>query len=247
MSFLLNTAILNSYLKKMDTVYIICLAPLVIFIGIFLYLTVVRKNAFEERLVLFRPTHQLSQKREAYMQGAHKYCKYASIALLVLFSFLLLILIFVMFKEDFEEIGSVYMVIFNKIKKLILFVLLVLIPIVLAYYLATYVLKRNEKALRMFLEQMSDTDFETLLKVRDSLPSISKYSPPFVLCNKKLYIFLFYAIRKIDPTQITEINWENNKNSIFIRLKSPKRTMFTLSPTTFSYFLPIVEQYTKPK
>ena len=231
----------------MDTVYIICLAPLVIFIGIFLYLTVVRKNTFEERLVLFRPTHQLSQKREAYMQGAHKYCKYASIALLVLFSFLLLILIFVMFKEDFEEIGSVYMVIFNKIKKLILFVLLVLIPIVLAYYLATYVLKRNEKALRMFLEQMSDTDFETLLKVRDSLPSISKYSPPFVLCNKKLYIFLFYAIRKIDPTQIIEINWENNKNSIFIRLKSPKRTMFTLSPTTFSYFLPIVEQYTKSK
>ena len=152
-----------------------------------------------------------------------------------------------MFKEDFEEIGSVYMVIFNKIKKLILFVLLVLIPIVLAYYLATYVLKRNEKALRMFLEQMSDTDFETLLKVRDSLPSISKYSPPFVLCNKKLYIFLFYAIRKIDPTQIIEINWENNKNSIFIRLKSPKRTMFTLSPTTFSYFLPIVEQYTKSK
>ena len=152
-----------------------------------------------------------------------------------------------MFKEDFEEIGSVSMVIFNKIKKLILFVLLVLIPIVLAYYLATYVLKRNEKAQRMFLEQMSDTDFETLLKVRDSLPSISKYSPPFVLCNKKLYIFLFYAIRKIDPTQITEINWENNKNSIFIRLKSPKRTMFTLSHTTFSYFLQIVEQYTKPK
>ena len=231
----------------MDTVYIICLAPLVIFIGFFLYLTIIRKNAFEERLVLFRPTHQLSQKRKTYMQGAHKYRKYASIALLVLFSFLLLILIFVMFKEDFEEIGSVYMVIFNKIKKLILFILLALIPIVLAYYLATYVLKRNEKAQHMLVEQMSDTDFETLLKVKDSLPSISKYSPPFVLCNKKLYIFLFYAIRKIDPTQIIEINWENNKNSIFIRLKSPKRTMFTLSPTTFSYFLPIVEQYTKPK
>ena len=227
----------------MDIIYIICLAPLVIFIGIFLYLTIIRKNAFEERLVLFRPTHQLSQKRETYMQGAHKYRKYASIALLVLFSFLLLILIFVMFKEDFEEIGSVYMVIFNKIKKLILFVLLVLMPIVLAYYLATYVLKRNEKAQHMLVEQMSDTDFETLLKVRDSLPSISKYSPPFVLCNKKLYIFLFYAIREIDPTQIIEINWENNKNSIFIRLKSPKRTMFTLSPTTFSYLLQIVELY----
>ena len=229
----------------MDTVYIICLAPLVIFIGIFLYLTVVRKNAFEERLVLFRPTHQLSQKREAYMQGAHKYRKYASIALLVLFSFLLLILIFVMFKEDFEEIGSVYMVIFNKIKKLILFVLLVLIPIVLAYYLATYVLKRNEKAQHMLVEQMSDSDFDLLLKVKDSLFVLTRYNPPFVLCNKQLYFFIFYAIREIDPAKITDIDWGYSKNGLYVKIKSPKVTRITMSTGALPYLLQIIKKYNK--
>lgn len=137
-----------------------------------------------------------------------------------------------------------YSLFFNQMEWTTLTIYLI---VFLVYWLLSYVFKRNEKALRMLVEQMSDSDFETLLKVRDSLPSISKYSPPFVLCNHQLYLFLFYAIREIDPTQITEINCENNRNSIFVRLKSPKRTMFTLPNTTFSYFLQIVEQYTKLK
>jgi len=218
--------------------------PLFLFAVIFLYFTIVRKNTFEKRLTLFRPTQRLSQKRETYMQGVHKYSKYVNIILLVIFYLPLCIFMAMMLKEEYEKIGRLSIPISNDMK---MFLLIFFVPILLLHYLAIYVIKRNEKALRMLVEQMSDTDFETLLKVKDSLPSISKYSPPFVLCNKKLYIFLFYAIRKIDPTQITEINWENNKNSIFIRLKSPKRTMFTLSHTTFSYFLQIVEQYTKLK
>ena len=228
----------------MNKFYVICSVPLFLFAVIFLYFTIVRKNTFEKRLTLFRPTQRLSQKRETYMQGVHKYSKYVNIILLVIFYLPLCIFMAMMLKEEYEKIGRLSIPISNDMK---MFLLIFFVPILLLHYLAIYVIKRNEKALRMLVEQMSDTDFETLLKVKDSLPSISKYSPPFVLCNKKLYIFLFYAIRKIDPTQITEINWENNKNSIFIRLKSPKRTMFTLSPTTFSYFLPIVEQYTKPK
>ena len=228
----------------MDKFYVICSVPLFLFAVIFLYFTIVRKNTFEKRLTLFRPTQRLSQKRETYMQGVHKYSKYVNIILLVIFYLPLCIFMAMMLKEEYEKIGRLSIPISNDMK---MFLLIFFVPILLLHYLAIYVIKRNEKALRMLVEQMSDTDFETLLKVKDSLPSISKYSPPFVLCNKKLYIFLFYAIRKIDPTQITEINWENNKNSIFIRLKSPKRTMFTLSHTTFSYFLQIVEQYTKLK
>jgi len=228
----------------MNKFYVICSVPLFLFAVIFLYFTIVRKNTFEKRLTLFRPTQRLSQKRETYMQGVHKYSKYVNIILLVIFYLPLCIFMAMMLKEEYEKIGRLSIPISNDMK---MFLLIFFVPILLLHYLAIYVIKRNEKALRMLVEQMSDTDFETLLKVKDSLPSISKYSPPFVLCNKKLYIFLFYAIRKIDPTQITEINWENNKNSIFIRLKSPKRTMFTLSHTTFSYFLQIVEQYTKLK
>ena len=228
----------------MNKFYVICSVPLFLFAVIFLYFTIVRKNTFEKRLTLFRPTQRLSQKRETYMQGVHKYSKYVNIILLVIFYLPLCIFMAMMLKEEYDKIGRLSIPISNDMK---MFLLIFFVPILLLHYLAIYVIKRNEKALRMLVEQMSDTDFETLLKVKDSLPSISKYSPPFVLCNKKLYIFLFYAIRKIDPTQITEINWENNKNSIFIRLKSPKRTMFTLSHTTFSYFLQIVEQYTKLK
>ena len=228
----------------MDKFYVICSVPLFLFAVIFLYFTIVRKNAFEKRLTLFRPTQRLSQKRETYMQGVHKYSKYVNIILLVIFYLPLCIFMAMMLKEEYEKIGRLSIPISNDMK---MFLLIFFVPILLLHYLAIYVIKRNEKALRMLVEQMSDSDFETLLKVRDSLPSISKYSPPFVLCNHQLYLFLFYAIREIDPTQITEINCENNRNSIFVRLKSPKRTMFTLPNTTFSYFLQIVEQYTKLK
>jgi len=224
----------------MDKFYVICSVPLFLFAVIFLYFTIVRKNAFEKRLTLFRPTQRLSQKRETYMQGVHKYSKYLNIILLVIFYLPLCIFMAMMLKEEYEKIGRLSIPISNDMK---MFLLIFFVPILLLHYLAIYVIKRNEKALRMLVEQMSDSDFETLLKVRDSLPSISKYSPPFVLCNHQLYLFLFYAIREIDPTQITEINCENNRNSIFVRLKSPKRTMFTLPNTTFSYFLQIVELY----
>ena len=224
----------------MDKFYVICSVPLFLFAVIFLYFTIVRKNAFEKRLTLFRPTQRLSQKRETYMQGVHKYSKYLNIILLVIFYLPLCIFMAMMLKEEYEKIGRLSIPISNDMK---MFLLIFFVPILLLHYLAIYVIKRNEKALRMLVEQMSDSDVETLLKVRDSLPSISKYSPPFVLCNHQLYLFLFYAIREIDPTQITEINCENNRNSIFVRLKSPKRTMFTLPNTTFPYFLQIVEQY----
>ena len=137
-----------------------------------------------------------------------------------------------------------YSLFFNQMEWTTLTIYLI---VFLVYWLLSYVFKRNEKALRMLVEQMSDTDFELLLKIRDNFSFPYKYDPPFVLCNNHLYIFLFHTIKEIDPTQITEINCENNRNSIFVRLKSPKRTMFTLPNTTFSYFLQIVEQYTKLK
>ena len=95
----------------------------------------------------------------------------------------------------------------------------------------------------MLLEQMSDDDFDLLLKVKDSLPFISKYSPPFVLCNNQLYIFLFYAIREIDPAQITEINWSTGRGGIFVQFKVPKKITLGLSREGFYYFKAIIEKH----
>ena len=229
----------------MDSFYIICFAPLFLFTLVFLYFTVVRKNAFEERLALFSPTHKLSQKREAYRQQVRKYSKYAHIILLVILYLPLCVLIAILIKEEYEKTGILNILSIYDDTKMTL--LSVYVPILLLHYLLFYVIKRNEKAQHMLLEQMSDDDFELLLKVKDSLSFTSKYNPPFVLCNDKLYIFIFFAIKEIDPTQITDLDWSYRRNGIYVEFKAPEKIIFTLPKKVLPHFLQIIEKYTNQK
>ena len=229
----------------MDSFYIICFAPLFLFTLVFLYFTVVRKNAFEERLALFRPTHKLSQKREAYRQQVRKYSKYAHIILLVILYLPLCVLIAILIKEEYEKTGILNILSIYDDTKMTL--LSVYVPILLLHYLLFYVIKRNEKAQHMLLEQMSDDDFELLLKVKDSLSFTSKYNPPFVLCNDKLYIFIFFAIKEIDPTQITDLDWSYRRHGIYVEFKAPEKIIFTLPKKVLPHFLQIIEKYTNQK
>ena len=225
----------------MDSLYIICFAPLFLFTLVFLYFTVVRKNAFEERLALFSPTRHLSQKREAYRQQVRKYSKYAHIILLVILYLPLCVLIAILIKEVYEGIGIL------NILSIYDDDIFVYVPILLLNYLLFYVIKRNEKAQHMLLEQMSDADFELLLKVKDSLLFTTKYNPPFVLCNDKLYIFIFFVIKEIDPTQITDLDWSYRRNGIYVEFKAPKKIIFTLPKKVLPHFLQIIEKYTNQK
>ena len=226
----------------MDSFYIICFVLFFLPTLVFLYFTVVRKNAFEERLALFRPTHKLSQKREAYRQQVRKYSKYAKIILLVILYLPLCVLIAILLKEEYEKTGILNILsIYDDIKMILLSVYM---PVLLLHYLLFYVIKRNEKAQHMLLEQMSDADFELLLKVKDSLLFTTKYNPPFVLCNDKLYIFIFFAIKEIDPTQITDPDWSYRRNGIFIEFKAPEKIIFTLPKKILPHFLQIIQQYT---
>ena len=226
----------------MDSFYIICFAPLFLFTLVFLYFTVVRKNAFEERLALFSPTRHLSQKREAYRQQVRKYSKYENIILLVILYLPLCVFIAILLKEEYEKTGILNILSIYDDTKMTL--LSVYVTILLLHYLLFYVIKRNEKAQHMLLEQMSDDDFELLLKVKDSLSFTSKYNPPFVLCNDKLYIFIFFAIKEIDPTQITDLDWSYRRNGIFIEFKAPEKIIFTLPKKVLPHFLQIIQQYT---
>ena len=229
----------------MDSFYIICFALFFLPTIVFLYFTVVRKNAFEERLALFSPTRHLSQKREAYRQQIRKYSKYAHIILLVILYLPLCVFIAILLKEEYEETGTLNILSIYDDTKMTL--LSVYVPILLLHYLLFYVIKRNEKAQHMLLEQMSDDDFELLLKVKDSLSFTSKYSPPFVLCNHQLYVFSFFTIKEIDPAKVTEVNCSRGKDSIFVQLKAPQRITLGLPRGGFSYFLQIIEQYSKLK
>jgi len=224
----------------MDSLSFTYSLPLLLFELFFLYLAIVRKNAFEKRLALFNPTRQLSQERQAYMQKVYKYCKYFNSILLIIFYLPLCFFITLIIKERYEETGKLVITISNNM-------MMILLVLFLAHYLIIYLKKRKAKALRMFLEQMSDDDFELLLKVKDSLSFTSKYSPPFVLCNHQLYAFSFFTIKEIDPAKVTEVNWSYGKYSIFVLLKTPQRITLGLPRGGFSYFLQIIEQYSKPK
>ena len=229
----------------MDSFYIICFVLFFLPTLVFLYFTVVRKNAFEERLALFRPTHKLSQKREAYRQQVRKYSKNAKIILLVIFYLPLCVFIAILLKEEYEKTGILNILsIYDDIKMILLSVYM---PVLLLHYLLFYVIKRNEKAQHMLLEQMSDADFELLLKVKDSLLFTTKYNPPFVLCNDKLYIFIFFVIKEIDPTQITDLDWSYRRNGIYVEFKAPEKIIFTLPKKVLPYFLQIIEKYTNQK
>ena len=220
----------------MDIIYLLCFVSLVLLL-VFMYFIIVRKNEFEERLALYRPQHQLSQKREAYLKKVRKFRLWVTGIIIVIFLAPLFVYLVLMIQEGVEVL---YLLFPDEIIGETL--LSLLIPF-LVYYLLSYVFKRNEKALRMLVEQMSDSDFDLLLKVKDSLFVLTRYNPPFVLCNKQLYFFIFYAIREIDPAKITDIDWGYSKNGLYVKIKSPKVTRITMSRETLSYLLQIVEQY----
>ena len=157
----------------------------------------------------------------------------------------LCVFIAILLKEEYEKTGILNILSIYDDTKMTL--LSVYVPILLLHYLLFYVIKRNEKAQHMLLEQMSDDDFELLLRVKDSLSFTSKYSPPFVLCNHQLYVFSFFTIKEIDPAKVTEVNWSRGKDSIFVQLKAPQRITLGLPRGGFSYFLQIIEQYSKLK
>ena len=220
----------------MDIIYLLCFISLVLLL-VFMYFTMLRKNEFEERLALYRPQHQLSQKREAYLKKVRKFRLWVTGIIIVIFLAPLFLYLVLMIQEGVEVLHLLFP------DEIIGETLLSLLIPFLVYYLLSYVFKRNEKALRMLVEQMSDSDFDLLLKVKDSLFVLTRYNPPFVLCNKQLYFFIFYAIREIDPAKITDIDWGYSKNGLYVKIKSHKVTRITMSREALSYLLQIVEQY----
>ena len=214
--------------------------PLFLFLFALFYFAVMRKNEFEKHLTNFYPYRQLPQKREAYMQKVSKY-NHIMFALFLLPFF---ILVYVLFKENYQEISKANTSFSNEN---LMILLATLLPLFVCYYIIFYIQKRSKKAKHMLLEQMSDTDFERLLKLRDNLSFPYKYDPPFVLCNNHLYIFLFHTIKEIDPTQIISVKWYSNRHRLIVRIRDPKVTVLSISKSGLPIFLQIVEQYTKLK
>ena len=182
----------------MDIIYIIWFAPLFLFLFALFYFIVVRKNEFEKRLDIFYPYRQLSQKREAYMQKVSKY-NHIMFALFLLPFF---ILVYVLFKENYQEISKANTSFSNEN---LMILLATLLPLFVCYYIIFYIQKRSKKAKHMLLEQMSDEDFQCFNEIR-RINIFQNYTPPFVVCKGKLYLFKFLHIIEIPIATIRNIS-----------------------------------------
>ena len=123
----------------MDIIYMIWFVPLFLFLFALFYFVVMRKNDFEKRLAIFYPYRQLSQKREAYMQKVSKY----SYIIFALFLLPFFFLVYILFKENYQEISEANTSFSDENLMLILATLL---PLFVCYYIIFYMQKRSRKA-----------------------------------------------------------------------------------------------------
>ena len=97
--------------KIMDTLF---LFPFFIFLlvllilGVSMYFIIVRKNEFEEHLALYRPQHQLSQKREAYLKKVSKFRLWVTGIIIVIFLAPLFLYLVLMIQEGVEVLHLLF-------------------------------------------------------------------------------------------------------------------------------------------
>jgi hypothetical protein len=112
------------------------------------------------------------------------------------------------------------------------------------YYLLSAVVKRNAKAQHLLLEEMSDKDFEYLLKVQKNLSWPRKYFPFFILCKDKLYFLTFFTIREIDPKQVEKIRlWYSRGGNMTIMMKTPRWFITSMTERVYPYLGAVIKKY----
>jgi len=163
------------------------------------------KSNFEKRLAYHTP-RLLTPERQEYINGAERYIKKVSIIIGLFAGFPLMIMCAFLLPEAGASVIFLIIVIFIAIN-------------FLGIYLLYRFFKRNIKNQQALLEQMSDSDFQLLLRVNKEI-YLFKYFPPFVLCKDKLYLFTSLTVEEIDPTKIEKVTIAYVKGgNIVVRMK----------------------------
>jgi len=193
------------------------------------YFIVQYKSNFEKRLVYHTP-RLLSPERQEYIRGAERYIKKVSLFIGLFIGFPLII----MGASLLPEAGI----------PVIFLLIIVLIAInFLGIYLLYRILKRNIKNQQALLEQMSDSDFQLLLRVNKEI-YLFKYFPPFILCKDKLYLFVSLTVEEIDPTTIKEVSFLYARGGrVIVHIKSIKSIRITMYRNIYPLLVEIIEKY----
>ena len=204
--------------------------------GALLYFVAFRKNDFEQRVARYIPYHAISVERKRYLEKVEKYKRYICNGLAIFFALIFIIPLGYLIALDIVQ------------EKMLLqvatWVLSPLIFLFWGYYLLSCVVKRNAKAQHLLLEEMSDNDFEYLLKVQKNLSWLRKYFPFFILCKDKLYFLTFFTIREIDPKQVEKIRlWYSRGGNMTIMMKTPRWFITSITERVFPYLEAAIKKY----
>ena len=204
--------------------------------GALLYFVAFRKNDFEQRVARYIPYHAISDERKGYLEKVEKYKRYICNGLAIFFALIFIIPLGYLIALDIVQ------------EKMLLqvatWVLSPLIFLFWGYYLLSCVVKRNAKVQHLLLEEMSDNDFDYLLKVQKNLSWLRKYFPFFILCKDKLYFLTFFTIREIDPKQVEKIRlWYSKGGNMTIMIKAPKWFITTMTERVYPYLEAAIKKY----
>ena len=204
--------------------------------GALLYFVAFRKNDFEQRVARYIPYHAISVQRKQYLGKVEKYKRYICNGLAIFFALVFIIPLGYLIALDILK-GWMLM-------QVVSWALSPLIFLFWGYYLLSCVVKRNAKAQHLLLEEMSDNDFDYLLKVQKNLSWLRKFFPFFILCKDKLYFLTFFTIREIDPKQVEKIRlWYSKGGNMTIMIKAPKWFITTMSERVFPYLEVAIKKY----
>ena len=193
------------------------------------YFIVQYKSNFEKRLAYHTP-RLLTPERQEYINGAERYIKKVSIIIGLFAGFPLMIMCAFLLPEAGASVIFLIIVIFIAIN-------------FLGIYLLYRFFKRNIKNQQALLEQMSDSDFQLLLRVNKEI-YLFKYFPPFVLCKDKLYLFTSLTVEEIDPTKIEKVTFAYVKGgNIVVRMKLTKTISITMYRTLYPILVEIIKRY----
>jgi hypothetical protein len=204
--------------------------------GALLYFVAFRKNDFEQRVVRYIPYHAISVQRKQYLGKVEKYKRYICNGLAIFFALVFIIPLGYLIALDILK-GWMLMQVAS-------WALSPLIFLFWGYYLLSSVVKRNAKAQHLLLEEMSDKDFEYLLKVQKNLSWLRKYFPFFILCKDKLYFFTFFTIREIDPKRVEKMRSRSSKgDNRTVLIKHPKWFMTSITGRVYPHLQNIIKKY----
>ena len=204
--------------------------------GVLLYFVAFRKNTFEQRVARYIPYHAISDERKRYLEKVEKYKRYICNGLAIFFALIFIIPLGYLIALDILK-GWMLMQVASWALSPIIFLFW-------GYYLLSAVVKRNAKAQHLLLEEMSDKDFEYLLKVQKNLSWPRKYFPFFILCKDKLYFLTFFTIREIDPKRVEKMrSWSSKGDNRTVLIKHPKWFMTSMTGRVYPHLQDIIKKY----